>query len=165
MLRTDAITALHNYYRPQQSLISGMGRFNSSMYDADCMLIECPVGKRLVACASFWKWSRKQILDDDSINWEKKGLDGQWSQQATLLGFEINKETLTVQLRDEKVQQARTLVLCSEPSPGNYGVTVETFQRLRGLCVHWLTCNLFLDCLCHPIDLLLSHASESGLMI
>ena len=164
-LHTDAITAMRNYYRPQQSLLSGMERFNSFTYVDDCMLIERPLGQRLSACASFWEWSCKQILDDDSINLEKKELEGQWAQRATLLGFEVNTETMTAQLPGEKVQQARTLVLGSELSPCNYGVAVRTLHRLRGLCVHWMTCNLFWHCLCRPIDLLLSHAIESGFAI
>ena len=85
--------------------------------------------------------------------------------KADLLGFEINTEEMSVQLPSEKIEQARVLVLSQELSPGNYGVAVKTSQQLRGLCAHWLNCNLFWRCLCQPIDLLLSHASESGTMI
>ena len=56
-------------------------------------------------------------------------------------------------------------MLSTELPPGNYGVTIETMQHLRGLCVHWLTCNLFRHCLCRPIDLLVAHTSESGAMV
>ena len=63
------------------------------------------------------------------------------------------------------MEQARSLILSNELTPGNYGITLKTLQQVRGLCVHWLTCNLFWHCLCQPIDLLLAHESESGLMV
>ena len=88
-----------------------------------------------------------------------------WTEKATLLGFEIDTSSMNVQPPDEKIQQSRVLVLSMELSPGNYGVAVKTLQQLRGLCVHWLTCNLFWHFLCQPIDLLLSNTSESGLMV
>ena len=90
---------------------------------------------------------------------------GLWSEQATLIGFHLDTEAMAAQLPEEKIQQSRTLVLSMELAPGNYGVTAKTLHHLRGLCVHWLTCNLFWHCLCQPIDLLLSHTSESGLMV
>ena len=49
-----------------------MGRVNSLMYVGDCMLIECPAAPRLGARAECWEWSSKHILDDESINLEKK---------------------------------------------------------------------------------------------
>ena len=55
-LHADAITALHQYYRPQQSLLIGMERLNSYMYVDDCVLIECPGGKRLSSCVNCWEW-------------------------------------------------------------------------------------------------------------
>lgn len=164
-LHTDALSALRRYYRPPQELMSGSERFCSFMYVDDCMLIECPVGKRLSACVSCWEWSCKQIFGDDSINEEKKREEGSWSETATLLGFEVDTNRMTVKLPDEKVQQARSSVLSTELSPGNYAVTIKTLQHLRGLCVHWLTCNIFWQCLCRPIDILLSHTSESGQMV
>ena len=130
-----------------------MERVNSFMYVGDCMLIDCPAGKRLRACAERWEWGRKQILDDDSISLQKKRIEGQWPQKATMLGFEINKDDMAVQLHAAKIQQARTLVLGKELAPENYGVTVKTLQHLRGLRAHWLTCNLFRRCLCHMIRL------------
>ena len=71
-LHTGAISEMRHYYRPHQSVMSGMERINSFMYADDFMLIECLVGKRLGACASCWEWSWGQILRDDSINSEKK---------------------------------------------------------------------------------------------
>ena len=133
-LHTDAITAAHNYFRPSQ-VLGGRERFASFIYVDDCVLIECPVGNRLSACASCWEWSSQQILDDDSINDEKKKLEGQWSQRHTLLGFYVDTETMLIKLPEEKIQQARSLVLSAELSPGNYGVSVKTLQQLRGLCV------------------------------
>ena len=164
-LHTDAISAMHHYYRPDRCLLSGGERFSSFMYVGDCMLIECPVGNRLKASVECWEWACKQILDDDSINLEKKRIEGNWSQTATLLGFEINTAEMSAQLPAEKIEQARVLVLTDELAPVNYGVTVKTLKQLRGLCAHWLNCNLFWHFLCQPIDLLLSHASESGAMI
>ena len=164
-IHTDAITAIHSYVRPRQSLLSGEERFTSSIYADDCMLIECPVGNRLSACASCWEWSCQQILGDDSINNEKKGPECHWSQKHTLLGFEVDAETMTIKLPDEKIQQEGSLVLSAELMPGNYGIIAKTLQQLRGLCVHWLTCNPFWYCLCRPIDFLLSHVSESGMVV
>ena len=137
-LSTDAIAETHHYYRPGQSLLSGRERFSSCMYMDDCMLIECPVGNRLRANVECWEWSFMQILDDDSINLDKKRAGGNWSQKATLLGFEINTEEMSGQLHAERIEQARVLILSQEMSPGNYGVAVKTSQQLRGLCVHWL---------------------------
>ena len=129
------------------------------------MLIECPTGQRLRDWAECWEWRRKRILGDDSINFEKQMIERQRTQKATLLGFEINTEDISVQLHEAKIQQARTLVLRTDLAPGNNGAAVATLQHLRGLRVRWLTCNLFRRCLFQPIDLLLSHTGESGSMI
>ena len=80
-LINDAISALHNYYRPQQSLMSGAGRFNSFTYVEDCMMIECPLGKRLSSCASFLEWRCREILDDDATNEEK----GNWKDNGRIM--------------------------------------------------------------------------------
>ena len=72
---------------------------------------------------------------------------------------------MTAQLPDGEIQQARSLVLSTEWSPWNYAVTIKTLQHLRGLCVRWLACNIFWQCLCQPIDILLAHTSASGLMV
>ena len=117
------------------------------------------------ACATCWEWSSQKILDDDPINDDKKNIEGHWSQKHTLLGFVVDTDTMMIKLPDGKVQQASSLVLIPELAPGNYGICVKTLQQLRGLRVHWLACNLFWRCLCQPIDFLLSHVSESGLII
>ena len=129
------------------------------------MLIECPVGNLLSACATCWEWSGQKIIDDDSISDGKKNIEGRWSQKHTLLGFEVDTDNMRIQLPDGKIQQARSLVVSHELAPGNYGIFVKTSQQLRGLCAHWPTCNLFRRCLCQPIDFPLSHVSESGLII
>ena len=72
---------------------------------------------------------------------------------------------MAINLPAEKVEQARSLVLSDELTPGNYGLSIKTLQQLRGLCAHWLTCNLFWYSLCQPIDLLLSHVRDSGMMV
>ena len=164
-LHTEAITALHRHYRPQQSLMSGTECFNSFMYVDDCMLIECPIGKRLSSCVNCWEWACRQTLGNDSTNEEKKRDEGCWAETSALLGFEVDTSNMSVRLPDEKVQQARALVMSEELTPGNYGVAVKTMQRLRGLRVHWLTCNLFWHCVRQPVDISLSHTSESGLMV
>ena len=46
-LHTDALSAIRRYYRPKQELMSGSERFSSFAYADDCMLIECPIVKRL----------------------------------------------------------------------------------------------------------------------
>ena len=129
------------------------------------MLIECPLGSRLSACATCWEWCCKQVLGEDSINLEKRCLEGHWSQHQTLLGFEFNTDEMAIRLPEEKAEQARSLILSPELSPGNYAISIKTLQHLRGMCVRWMTCNLFWHCLCQPIDLLLAHASESGTMV
>ena len=67
-LHTDAIIARLNHFRPRQSLLSGMGRFNSYIYVGYFVLIGFPVGGRLGKCASYFSRSCVQILDDDSSN-------------------------------------------------------------------------------------------------
>ena len=72
---------------------------------------------------------------------------------------------MMIRLREEKAEQARSLILSPELSPGSYGVGANTMKQLRGLCVRRLTWNLFWRCLSHPIDLLLAHVSESGITV
>ena len=57
------------------------------------------------------------------------------------------------------------MILSSEPDPGDYGVAAKTLQKVRGMCVHWLTCNAYWYCLGQPIDMHLSHVSEAGHVI
>ena len=64
----------------------------------------------------------------------KKRGEGSWAGKATLIGFEVDTANMMVQLPDEKIQQARSLVLSVELAPGNYAVTIKTLQHLRGLC-------------------------------
>ena len=153
-MHTGAITAKRNHFKPGTGIMSGAERFNSCIYVDDCMQIECPLGSRLSACAACCEWCCKQALGEDSINTEKKSLEGHWSQHQTLLGFEVNTELMMIRLPEEKVEQSRSLILSNEINPGNYAIPLKTPQQLRGLCVHWLTCNLFWRCLFQPIDLL-----------
>ena len=97
--------------------MSGAERFNSFIYEDGCMLVERPVGSRLSACATCWEWCCKQVLGGDSINIEKKDLEGHWSQHQTLLGFEVNTDLMMSRLPEEKVEQARSLILSNELSP------------------------------------------------
>ena len=98
------------------------------------MLIECPIGSRLIACAACWGWCCQKILDDDSINTEKKGIEGNLPQKHTLLGFEVDTESMMINLPAGKLEQSRSLVLIEELTPVNYGISVKTLQQLRGLC-------------------------------
>ena len=96
--------------------------------------------------------------------YREKSIEGHWSQHQTLLGSEVNTELMMIRLTEEKFEQARSLILSNELAPGKYDIPLKRLQQLRGLCVHWLTCNLFWRCLCQPTDLLLAHESESCLL-
>ena len=113
-IHTDAIKSLRNHFRPGQSLMSGSERFDSFIYVDDCVLIECPLGIRFSACATCWEWRCKQILGEDSISVEKRDVEGRWSQQHTMLGFEINADNMAIRLPEEKVGKARSLILSAE---------------------------------------------------
>ena len=95
-LHTDAIASVRSYFWKGGSLSGGRERFASYIYADDWMLIECPIGNRLSACASCWEWSCQKILADYAISDEKKGLECHRSQRNTLIGFEVATEHMVI---------------------------------------------------------------------
>ena len=95
---TDAITALLGRFRPPIDRWGGSGQFCIFIFVDDCMLIECPVGKRLQARSDCCGWSCKQLLGGESINTTKKCEEGHWGEKRTLLGFTADTARMAVKL-------------------------------------------------------------------
>ena len=159
---TEAIREIHQSCGHAEESWNTGPPYRSFLYVDDCMLAEPRIGSRPEDSATEWENICRWILTKKSINEEKALLEGKWSTQQTILGFNVNTTLGTISIPDGRILVARKMILSDVFIPGNARISLRDVQVLRGLCQHWLVANWFWKIPLQTIDVLLTHADESS---
>ena len=84
----------------------------------------------VIAC---WEYICKSLFGMSAINDDKMRAEGKWNKARILLGFEINVDSLTIQLPAEKRSDSWEKAIGPMFTPGNRAITAKKVQELRGL--------------------------------
>ena len=135
-IHTDEGSALRSCFRPPNAQWGGSEKSTCAIYVGACMTVGFPRGKRLRTSTDCWGCRCKQILDDDTINLEKRPDGGPRGERPTLLGFDVNTARMAVELHGGgEAVQARCLMIGAALSPGDLSSGMRLLGTLRGLCM------------------------------
>ena len=151
---TDAIQRVHHSGRSQDGSWSGWGEFWSGIFVDDAIFAESDIGNIPLETVGDWESARRGLFGMDSISRAKVELEGYWSTDGLILGFDIDTAEETISAPVPKVDGAMTYLLSQEFVVGSQHVTLKALQTLRGYMQHWLVASMFWASCVQPLDLL-----------
>ena len=163
-LVTTTLQLIHQGHSAKEESWCGSEPYKAFLYIDDGIFVDAELGSRSQDCIHLWETIAGKILGEDCINREKALAEGEWNEEALLLGFILNTDTLEISAPPVKVRGAADFTLSEEFSEYR-PLAVKSLQTLRGLMTHWLCSCLFWKTCLQPVDALLSHASEDSLFI
>ena len=88
--------------------------------------------------------------------------EGAWREEALVLGFDVNAQSMQISIPPGRVQGEADFILPDEFSAGYKHLLVKNLRILRGLLTRWLNSCMFWKTCLQPIYSLLSHAIEDS---
>ena len=127
----------HRHHSPALPRRDGGQRFDSRILVDDAVLVEAEIGLRPWVSAEVYEHGVRLMLGDKAVNAEKDLEEGQFADEQTIWGLNMNAATCRMSLPLARILKGAHLLKEDNFSYGMKTLTLKELQRFRGVATGW----------------------------